>query len=98
MQSLMENNRFKCESEDVTVLHVPVPEALYYPRLDFEGRTLLYDRGFLSRSRLKAHAVVEDETWILVRVVLAVDVRFSNVVMSDINVGLHTFQLWVKCS
>ena len=35
----------------------------------------LYDRGFLSRSRLKAHAVVEDETWILVRVVLAVDVR-----------------------
>ena len=55
----------------------------------------LYDRGFLSRSRLKAHAVGEDETWILVRVVLAVDVRFSNVIMSDINhdVGLHTFQL-----
>ena len=60
----------------------------------------LYDRGFLSRSRLKAHAVGEDETWILVRVVLAVDVRFSNVIMSDINhdVGLHTFQLWIKCS
>ena len=60
----------------------------------------LYDRGFLSRSRLKAHAVVEDETWILVRVVLAVDVRFSNVIMSNINhdVGLHTFQLWIKCS
>jgi hypothetical protein len=58
----------------------------------------LYDCGFLSRSRFKAHAVVEDETWILVRAVLAVDVRFSNVIMSDINGGLQTFQLWIKCS
>ena len=54
----------------------------------------LYDRGFLIRSRLKAHAVVEDETRILVRVVLAVDVRLSNSIMSDINVRLQTFQRW----
>jgi hypothetical protein len=52
----------------------------------------LYDRGFLSRSRLKAHAVVEDKTWISVRVVLAADVRFSNSIMSNINVDLQTFQ------
>jgi hypothetical protein len=51
-----------------------------------------YDLGFLSRSRFKAHTVVEDETWVLVRVVLVVDVRFSNAIMSDINDGLQSFQ------
>jgi hypothetical protein len=58
----------------------------------------LYDLGFLSRSRFKAHTVVEDETWILVRVVLVVDVRFSNSIMSDIYGGLvQSFQR-IKCS
>jgi hypothetical protein len=57
----------------------------------------LYNRGFLSRSRFKAHAVVEDETWILVRAVLVVDVRCPNAIMSDINGGLQTsgFQWWI---
>ena len=58
----------------------------------------LYDLGFLNISRFKAHAVVEDETWILVRVVLVADVRFSNAIMSDVNGGLQSFQLWIKCS
>ena len=51
-----------------------------------------YDIGFLSRSRLKAHTVVEDETWIFHRVVLAFDVRFSNAIMSDINGALQSSQ------
>ena len=51
-----------------------------------------YDLRFLSRSRFKAHTVVEDETWVFVRVVLVVDVRFSNAIMSDINDGLQSFQ------
>ena len=57
----------------------------------------LYDRGFVIRSRFKAHAVVEDETWILVRAVLAVDVRCPDAIMSDINGGLQTsgFQWWI---
>ena len=59
----------------------------------------LYDLGFLSRSRFEAHTVVEDETWIFVRVVLVADVRFSNAIMSDINGGLQSFQRWItKCS
>ena len=52
----------------------------------------LYDRRFLSRTRFKTHTVVEDETWILVRVVFMADVRFSNAIMSDVNDGLQTFQ------
>ena len=47
----------------------------------------LYDIGFLNISRFKAHTIVEDETWILVRVVLVADDRFSNPIMSDINGG-----------
>jgi hypothetical protein len=58
--------------------------------LDLEGR--IYNLGFLSRFRFKAHTVVEDKTWILVRVVLVGDVRFSNAIMSDINGGLQYFQ------
>ena len=58
----------------------------------------LYDVGFLNISRFKAHTVVEDETWILVRVVLALDNRFSSAIMSDIDGGLQSFQLWIKCS
>jgi hypothetical protein len=54
----------------------------------------LHDRRFLSRTRFKAHTVVENETWILVRAVLAADVRLSNSIMSDINVCLQTFQCW----
>jgi hypothetical protein len=48
----------------------------------------LYDVGFLGRSRFKAHTVVEDETWILVGVVLVADVRFSSAIMSDIDSSL----------
>ena len=51
----------------------------------------------LSRTRFKAYTVVEDEAWILFRVVLVGDVCFSNVTMSDINGGLQTFQQWIKC-
>ena len=58
----------------------------------------LCDLEFLGRTRFKAHTVVEDETWILVRVVLVSDVRFSNAIMSDVNGGLQSFQLWIKCS
>jgi hypothetical protein len=50
----------------------------------------LYDRRFPSRTRFKAHTVMEDEAWILLRTILAADVRFSNAIMSDINGGLHT--------
>ena len=57
-----------------------------------------YDLGFLNISRFKAHTIVEDETWILVRVVTVVDVCFSNAIMSDINGGLQSIQLWIKCS
>ena len=45
----------------------------------------LYNLGFLDISRFKAHTVLEDETWILVRVVLVADGHFSNAIMSDIN-------------
>ena len=58
----------------------------------------LYDRRFLSRTRFKTHTVVEDETWILVRVVLVADVRFSNAITSDIYGGLQSFQWWIKRS
>ena len=57
-----------------------------------------YDRGFLSTSRFKSHTIMEDETWILFRVVLVADVRFSNALMGDINGGLQSFQRWIKCS
>ena len=49
-----------------------------------------YDLEFLSRSRLKAHTVVEDETWLFVRVVFMGDDRFSNVIMRDINGALYS--------
>jgi hypothetical protein len=53
----------------------------------------LDDFRFLSRTILEAHTVfVENEMWIFVRVILSVDVRFSNSIMSDINGGLQTFQ------
>ena len=51
----------------------------------------------LSKTRFKAYTVVEDEAWILFRVVLLADVCFSNATMSDINGGLQTFQQWNKC-
>ena len=57
-----------------------------------------YDRGLPRRSRFKAHTVVKDETWIFVRVVLAVDVRFPNATISNINGCLQSFQRWIKCS
>ena len=66
--------------------------------LDSILKESLYDRGCLNRSRLKAHTVMEDETWIFVRVVLNLDVCFSNAIMSDINVSLQSFQRWIKCS
>ena len=49
----------------------------------------LYDFRFLSRTRFKAHTVVEDETWVFLRVVLMGDVRFSNAIMSNINGSLQ---------
>ena len=49
----------------------------------------LYDLSILSRTGFKSHTVVEDETWILVRAVLAADVRFSNSIINDINVRLR---------
>ena len=57
-----------------------------------------YDLVFFSVSRFKAHTVVEDETWILVRVVLVVDVRFSKTIMSDTKGGLQSIKRWIKCS
>ena len=51
----------------------------------------LYDHGFLNKSRFKAHTIVEDEMWILVRVILVADDRFSNAIMSDVNGGLQSF-------
>jgi hypothetical protein len=54
------------------------------------SKEVLYDLRFLSRPRFKAHTVMEDEAWILVRTILAADVRLSNATMSDINGGLHT--------
>ena len=69
--------------------------CITFSSLSEEG---LYNRGVLSRTRFKAHTVVEDETWILVRVVLVADVRFSNAIMSDVNGGLQSFQLWIKYS
>jgi hypothetical protein len=58
----------------------------------------LYDLGFLNISRFKAHTIVEDETWILVRVILVADDRFPNMIVSDINGRLQSFQLWIDCS
>ena len=51
-----------------------------------------YDLGFFNRSRFKAHAVVEDETWILDGVILMGDDRTTNAIMGDINGGLQSFQ------
>ena len=64
----------------------------YCTTLGSLSKERLYDRRCLNRTRFKAHTVVEDEAWILGRVVLLVDVRFSNAIMSDINGGLQTFQ------
>jgi hypothetical protein len=90
------SNGFNCKWEEVTISHVPVPEALHYTRLDLkEG---LNNLGFVSRSGFETHTVVEDETWIFVREVLVADVRFSEANMSDINGGLQSFQQWIKCS
>ena len=58
----------------------------------------LYVLRFFDITRFKAHAVVEDETWILFRVVLALDNRFPSAIMSDINGSLQSFQLRIKCS
>ena len=69
-----------------------------YSTLGSLSKEGLYDVGFLNISRFKAHTVVEDETWILVRVVLALDNRCSCAIMSDIDGGLQSFQLWIKCS
>ena len=55
----------------------------------------LHDLEFLNISRFKAHAVVEDETWILIRVVLVADDGFSNAIISDVNGDLQSFQLWI---
>jgi hypothetical protein len=55
------------------------------------------DLEILLKSRFKAHIVVEDEMWILVSVVLLFDVRFFNVIMSDINGGLQSYQRWIEC-
>ena len=52
----------------------------------------LYDLGFPSRSRFETHTVVEDETWILIGVVLAGDVSCSSAIMSDINGRLQSYQ------
>ena len=51
----------------------------------------LYDRRFLSRAGFKPHTVVKDETRILVRVVRMIDVRFSSLIMSDIDGGLGSY-------
>ena len=58
----------------------------------------LYDLGFVIRSRLKAHTVVEDETWILVGIVLVGDISLSRSIMSDIDGGLQSSQRWIKSS
>ena len=50
----------------------------------------LDDLGFLCRSGFKTHAVVEDETWILVGIVLVGDVCFSSAIVSDIDGGLQS--------
>ena len=57
----------------------------------------LYDLGLLNISRFKAHTIVEDKTWIFVRAVLVANDRFSNAIISDINGGLQSFQLWIEC-
>ena len=69
-----------------------VPDRKLCTTLGSLSKERLYDRRILSRSRFKTHTVVEDETWILVRVVLAADVCFSSTIMSDINGSLQTFQ------
>ena len=56
----------------------------------------LYDLEFLSISGFKAHTVVQDETWIVVRVQLVADDRHSSSIMSDINGDLQSFQPWIK--
>ena len=50
----------------------------------------LYDPGFLSTAGFKAHTVMEDETWILVRVVRMADVCCPSSIMSDIDGGLQS--------
>ena len=60
-------------------------------------KEVLYDLGVLNISRFKAHTIMEDETWILIRVELMADDRYSSAIMSDIN-GLQSIQLWIKCS
>ena len=50
----------------------------------------LHDPGFLSISRFKAYNVVEDETWILVGVVLVAGDRFPKAIISDVR-GLQSF-------
>ena len=57
----------------------------------------LYDLGSLNISRFKANTIVEDETWILVkRVKLIADVRISKAILSNINRGLQSLQLWIN--
>ena len=57
-----------------------------------------YDFRFLNISRFKTHTIVEDKTRIFVRGVLVANDHFSNAIISDINDGLQSFQLWIKCS
>ena len=54
-----------------------------------------YDFGFLSKSSFKTHTVMEDETWVFVRVVIMNDVCYFNAI---INGALQSFQRWIKCS
>ena len=67
-------------------------------RLGSISKKGLYDLGFFNKSRFKAHTIVEDKTWIFVRGVLVANDRLSNAIISDINGGLQSFQLWIKCS
>ena len=62
------------------------------------SKEALYDIKSLGWTRFKAHAVVEDETRILVIVVPVADVRLSNAIMSDVNGNLQPFQPRIKCS
>ena len=51
-----------------------------------------YDFRLFNISRFKAHTIMEDnlKMWILVRVVLVANDRFSNAIISDINGGLFS--------
>ena len=69
-----------------------------YTTLGSISKKRLYDLGYLNKSRFKAHTIVEDKTWILVRGVLVANDHFSNAIISDINGNLLSFQLWIKCS